>query len=305
MKTCLIVFSKNRPLQLDLCLSSIKKNLIDCELDLYVLYDCDDMYTDSYNLLKKEHNTVRFWQQSKSIFKDIQTIIYWWSLSKDTNAYCGFLTDDCIVYKKSNALSNDFLKNVFETIIESGTNKKIVSNLSLRLGLNINKRGMSGEEGFIEEPLLYSNTQNIIQHDSGIIFYDRTQHFHGGYWNYPLSVDGHIYQIEEIFEYVKELAYIEPIKNWKQTPNEFESALQRYVALTAPFQAIYKESCVVNSPNNRVQDTIPNNNGQVFDISASEFLDLFNQGKRIDIEKIQFPSIECCHTEIDILKGIE
>ena len=300
MKTCLIVFSKNRPLQLDLCLSSIKKNLVDCELDLYVLYDCDDKCTDSYNVLKKEHDTVSFWQQSKSIFKDIETIIY---LSKDTSKYCGFLTDDCIVYKKSNALSNDFLKDAFATVIEVNTKEKLVSNFSLRLGLNVNKR-RAGEK-FIEECLIYDDRQKIIQHARGIIFYDRTQHLHGGYWNYPMSVDGHIYQIEEMFEYARELAYLDNIKDWDQTPNSFESALQRFAAITKPFQAVYKESCVVNSPNNRVQDTILNNKGQFFDISALKLLDLFNQGKRIDIEKIQFPSIECCHTEINILEGIQ
>ena len=304
MKTCLIVFSKNRPLQLDLCLSSINKNLVGSKPNVYVLYKCDTGYKQSYETLKSQHPSVHFWGQSNSIFKDIESILH---LTNSQNTeYIGFLTDDCIVYRQTTLFK--ILDQIFNAVAEPQNSTRLVSNLSLRLGLNTDQRNyveLNGELGTMADPLIVSEKQNILHTDIGITFYDRTQHFHGGYWNYPLSVDGHIYQIEEMYEYVKELAYLDNIKDWEQTPNSFESALQRFTSITKPFQAIYKESCVVNSPNNRVQTTIQNSNGNHFKVNTDDCLNLFTNGKRINIDKLNFNEIRCAHTEINLLEGIE
>ena len=306
MKTCLIIFSKNRPLQLDLCLSSIDKNVVGSKPDVYVLYKCDTEYKQSYKTLKSQHPSVHFWAQSNSIFKDVETILH--LTSSQNTKYISFLTDDCIVYSQTGLFSNKILDQIFNCIHDSQNSIPMVSNLSLRLGLNINQREYideNGERATTDDHLVYSNEQNIAHTNFGIIFYDRTQHFSGGYWNYPMSVDGHIYQIDEIFEYVKELAYLDNIKDWEQTPNSFESALQRFTSITKPIQAIYKESCVVNSPNNRVQNSIKNSNGHCFKISPNYCLNLFTDGKRINIDKIKFDKIRCPHTEINLLEAIE
>lgn len=311
MKNCLIVFSKNRPLQLDLCLTSINENVFKDDnatknkTEIYVLYKCDDKYVASYETLKSEHPSVHFWVQSSSLFKDIETILHL-AKSEDTG-FAGFLTDDCIFYKKTDIFKETTLSHIFDGIMDYRNRGSLVCSLSLRLGLNVDRRQIRNHKNeleWINDPLEYTSNQRIHKTPYGLVFYDRTVHFHGGYWNYPMSVDGHIYQIDEIFEYVEELAYLDNIKDWDQTPNSFEQALQRYIGIAKPFQAMPDYSCIVNSPNNRVQDTIKNDQGDYFDISADHFLDLYEKGKRVDINKLTF-DVRCPHTEINLLEGIE
>ena len=126
-----------------------------------------------------------------------------------------------------------------------------------------------------------------------MICYDRTQHFYGGYWNYPLSVDGHIFRKEDIFDWMDEICYIEPIKKWKHTPNELERALQRFSNEVAPLVVCDHLSSVVNSPNNRVQDTITNWSGHSFNLACTDLLKMYDAGHRINLEKIDFSNINC------------
>ena len=72
-----------------------------------------------------------------------------------------------------------------------------------------------------------------------------------------------------------------------------------------PMMAAPRESCVVNSPNNRVQETIQNRNGDTYSYSSEELCKYFKQGKRLSLSKIPFGNIACPHQEIDILKGLE
>jgi len=130
----------------------------------------------------------------------------------------------------------------------------------------------------------------------------------GGYWAYPLSVDGHIFERSTLELYCEELEVLDKYntKNpWQQTPNEFEGKLQRFFFDLPPLMAAPRESCVVNSPNNRVQETIQNRNGDTYSYSSEELRKYFKQGKRLSLSKVPFGKIACPHQEIDILKGLE
>jgi hypothetical protein len=71
-------------------------------------------------------------------------------------------------------------------------------------------------------------------------------------------------------------------------------------------------SVVVNSPNNRVQETHnENRSGDVFDYDQNTLLSKYESGARINFKtiyallRLPFNEIKCPHTEIDILKGLE
>ena len=68
--------------------------------------------------------------------------------------------------------------------------------------------------------------------------------------------------------------------------------------------ASLKTSCVVNSPNNRVQNTIKNRHGDEFSYDAQFLNEKFLGGYRINLDHIDFPEIVCPHQELDILKGL-
>lgn len=290
MKTTLIIFSKNRPLQLDLCLNSVKQNL-NGSFDVFVLFDRDEEYVDAYEALQKEHPDVQFWLQKENIYKDL----YYIAVSVCNPRTC-FLTDDCIVYRPSiNIDAEDLFPE--EAIC-----------YSLRLGLNTTKRyhRWDGKIQEYDDLLRWFPQQHISKYKHGII-YDRTQHLQGGYWGNPLSVDGHIFRSEEVFEWLDELILIS--KHFKyitcQSPNHLETNLQRWQHLTGQFMCVDEQSCVVNSPNNKVSDTQYTINGVSYNLPQEEALEIFQSGARIDLAQLDFENINCPHTEINLTKGIK
>jgi len=279
-----IIFSKNRPLQLDLCLKSIKENFPQSTQNI-VIHNNSVEFGKAHLQQKKEHPDVEFWQQTESLFCDI-----WDAVTEAKNDYVCFFVDDCIVYNKV------FLKEINLQNLEKG----VVSCISLRLGMNICERSHDGNV-FPDKPTTYGFSEC-----GGWMIANRTDNLYGSYWSYNLSVDGHIFKKSDMKDMVFELWKISQFKEWKQTPNEFEGALQRFwtitpAAIVCPFQ-----SAVVNSPNNKVQNSHQENrSGDVFDYCEHNLLEKYESGDRIDLDKIQFPAIKCPHTEIDILKGLK
>ena len=121
-----IVFSKDRALQLDLTLNSIKSH-IPCTQYEYPIHRIDVLYTtskeheNSYQTLIKEHRDVNFVKQSASIFTDIKKLV-----DTSLDEHVCFFTDDNIVYREL-SLTQEDIKLAFENQ---------VSCISLRLGKN-------------------------------------------------------------------------------------------------------------------------------------------------------------------------
>ena len=283
----LIIFSKNRPLQLDLCLTTVTLNF-QASLEVTVIYKCDDEYLDAYQTLMKEHPKVQFWPEGKLLFNDVLM-----RLQSSSATYCCFLTDDCFLYKKSPLLCETSLETLFAS--------PRIGYFSLRLGDNTSYRDI-GNNTMQEQ--VHVTDKFHTKNKRGMICFDRTQHCYGGYWNYPLSVDGHIYRSTDMIEFAEELCYLQSLKQWKQTPNKFESVLQRFTNEMPPFAVCDEQSCVINSPNNRVQTTTDNANGQHHPISCEDMLMHFNEGKRIIPYKLELPEIICPHMEIDLLGAL-
>ncbi len=296
-----IIFSKDRALQLDLTLKTIKQNFGLCT-SVVVLYETSEkQYEDSYVTVKEEHPNVYFYKQSHSIFFDILSII------KNANSnYICFFTDDNIVYRNVD-ISEDALNQVFNLVDESGQRVGCAC-LSLRLGLNTTKRDFGN--GLVNDliPKLFSLPPFFL--------WGFTSLPPGGYWSYPLSVDGHIFSKEKILAFCVELEILNKYyqckyqaskekSHWRQTPNEFESKLQRFYFDMPNAMATLENSCVVNSPNNKVQNQMPNKSGNDFSYTAQDLNSHYKSGKRLNVNNINFDNIVCPHQEIDIIKGLQ
>tara|TARA_Y100001937_G_scaffold30285_1_gene43632 strand:+ start:253 stop:1131 length:879 start_codon:yes stop_codon:yes gene_type:complete len=288
-----IIFSKNRPLQLDLTLNTIGKNFDICN-DVIVIYKTSDKkYKESYENLKREHPNVSFYEQSYSLFLDILAII-----DASTYKYVCFFTDDNIVYRKVDINSHQ-LDDVFDAY---------ASCLSLRIGANTTQRDYG--DGVLRD----DNMPREVFNTPPFIAWNRTSIPTGGYWAYPLSVDGHIFKRDTMLEFCIELEFLNKHYSrtaipgekscWKQTPNEFESKLQRYYFDIPAGMFALEQSCVVNSPNNKVQDSHNNRSGDYFNYDEKKLLDKYESGARINLDALDFSNIRCPHTEIDILKGL-
>lgn len=167
------------------------------------------------------------------------------------------------------------------------------------MGLNIVERFHEGQRG-------EDRCQKGWKIDNGMIVWSKTFHGFGSYWSYDLSVDGHIYRKSSALQMMDELCFLESRYGWSNTPNVLEEAMQRFWAIGPNFIVAPQHSVVVNSPNNRVQDTHQANaSGEVHDYDSKLLLEKYQSGHRIDLSKLDFSNIKCPHTELDILKDLK
>ena len=290
-----IIFSKDRPLQLDLALKSVRKNFF-AQNNISVLYKETTGYADSYKTLQNEYPDVAFHKQGHSIFQDINRLV-----SESEDDYVVFFTDDNIFYRKISFTFDDMTLLFNENI----------SCLSLRMGVNATRREVCGtiRPDQIPEEVFTVVESTEIGHQ--FIAWNRTSVAPGGYWSYVFSVDGHVFKKETIAPICDELLHQSEYhkhKNdtkWRDTPNEFEAKLQRFYFEVPAFMAAPKYSCVVNSPNNRVQNSHDNLSGSIYPLVPHELNEKFQKGQRLNLDKINFGDIVCPHTEIDITKRLE
>ena len=108
-------------------------------------------------------------------------------------------------------------------------------------------------------------------------------------------------------EMMDELCFLEDHRRGSsQTPNQLETALQRFWTTSPNMIVCPRRSVVVNSPNNKIQETHNRNiAGEQYNANPVDLLDKYMLGKRINLDSLNFDNINCPHTEIDILKGLE
>ena len=275
-----IIFSKDRPLQLDLCLNSVHQNFPDSTRNV-VIYSCSPKFENAYKKLQQMHPSVEWCRQSSSIFVDTLAAI-----GSSPHDYVGFFTDDDIVYAAAPKVDNNLFGN------------PAVSCVSLRMGVNINKRRMLGQwQADIPTVLMEASNDCIC--------WDKSMYLYGSYWAYSLSLDGHIFRKSDLHNMMDELCLLEGKYKWIQNPNQLEQALQRFWPITEPLIVAPEQSVVVNSPNNRVSSSHENNaSGEYFTFCEEDFLEGFSDGKKINLELLEFGDISCPHTEIDLARGI-
>ncbi len=96
-------------------------------------------------------------------------------------------------------------------------------------------------------------------------------------WGYPLSLDGNIFQTNEIRGLMKGIAYT--------SPNTLEAELQRYRRLfSLRWGVCFPKSRLVNLPINRVQSDVPNIHG---DIHQDDLLALWETGVMMDTSRLE------------------
>jgi hypothetical protein len=273
-----IIFSKDRPLQLDLTIKSLLHNLKQSTENVVIYKASDANYDYAYQMIKENYlHYVKFIKESElfsQIYKECHTSL----------PYVNFLTDDCIVYKKV------ILDKGFENILSDPA----VCCFSLRLGSNIKYR-------FHNQSKFYENIPAFQKLDEFLVF-NRLSIPPGGYFGYPLSVDGHIFKKVDLQELVlKTILYNKHIEEGPQTPNTFEQLLQKFFFDVPATMFCHEHSSVVNSPNNRVQNTHRNSFGTAYNYHQNELLSKYVSGFRIDIKSLDFSNIECPHQEIKLL----
>jgi len=268
-----IIFSKDRACQLHLLLESIAKNdkvkLFD---DIHVIYTASNyQFTLGYIYLKQRFPMVHFRKQ-ESFRKDTMHL-----LVHSKSELCVFFVDDIIVYRPIDVFEHD-IEILFDKYGDT------LACLSLRLGYNTTMLYQTGQ--MMEFPRISST-------DGKIVTWNRHTMPPMENFNYPLSVDGHIFRTEKILHWTA----MTPFSN----PNEFESGLARDRAPEAPpIMACFPASVIVNSPINRVQDQFANKYGEQYSFSSRDLNDRYLQGDTIDLSSIDPESVNASHQEFEV-----
>ena len=218
-----IIFSKNRALQLDLLIRSIKKYFKD-----YDKYKFRVIHTASSDQFKKGYDKIT------EICPDLNLISetsFRGNLIDSIDPkipYLMFLTDD--------DLFKDFFSVESTEFVMFASNKDVVA-LSLRLGKNITH--------------CYTEDIPTPPPESNIFDWRNLK----GDWGYPASVDGNIFRTDFIFPIIKNLFF--------SNPNTFETALVIATGYFPPMMVCFKSSVLFNIPANRVQNVYQNKSGDV------------------------------------------
>ncbi len=256
--TNLISFSKNRPMQLQAMLDSIELYTKGFFNNIDIIYLATD---DKYKHgydILKKRKPYINYIKEANFEQDIKDCF--------KMDYTCFAADDDIIFK-------EFNKGLFKAFDDPKT-----CCFSLRLGKNIN--------------YCYSNDKS-----NEIKNYKEEGEFM--YWDwrgeeldfaYPLSVVSHIFRTE----FIKDLTDRISFKN----VNTYEANLQSLIEGCAPKIYSYKESRIVGVPANSVNSSWTNRNGLKYSYSTEELIDMYTDGKIIDITKVKPEEIYSVQQEI-------
>jgi hypothetical protein len=216
----IIIFSKDRPAQLDLLLRSMRRFLPAAPvITARVLFLATTAeYAQGYAQVGLDHPGVALTAQ-RDFHRDVLALV------QAPAPLLMFLVDDDVLVR-------DFSLDLAE--VRAFEDDAAILTLSLRLNPQV--------------IYCYTKDQRMVPPTMlpGGRWAWKGQ---PGDWGYPMSLDGHLFRAADIVDVVRRAAF--------STPNSLESALAER-PLDAPLMACFKRSRLVNIPANRVQEAFPN-----------------------------------------------
>ena len=259
----IIIFSKDRPLQLHMLLKSMI-HYASPSIDPYIIYNASN---EKFNNAYEEffHENKNFFNMAINDNKGFyKTLI---DLLKNINSTkIIFFVDD--IFFKNNLKWAD---------VSCYDCKKVIP--SLRLSPNLNFCYTVNDVQILPP---------LIRKDNKIFWYWHE----GDYdWGYPLSLDGNIYDRQEILKLIISLEF--------DTPNTLELSMQVYrKEFLKRIGVCFLESIIVNNPINRVQADIPNLHGG---LHQDYLLEIWNEKKRINFSKYKGFVNVSAHQELEYI----
>jgi hypothetical protein len=237
-----LVFSKDRPYQLDAFIRTAEQNAKILKSDISVLYRYTEGFENDIETLKFEHPEVEFINQ-KNFREDVLS----WLERPDSNIV-SFATDDAL-----------FTREVpVKTIEDVLLSNQSVTTFTLRMGLHLEHCYPTNSPQKIPDGMI----------SNGIFVWSATGA--DGDWGYPLSVDGHVFKRELVKGMYRSFDF--------KDPNSLESNWQNIRHQISPVVCCLPKSCYFNVPLNRVQETHKNRCG---DVDTAKLQTIYRCGLRV------------------------
>lgn len=272
-KVITIYFSKDRPIQLDLCLRSNKKFSKDWDLqkETVIFRGSSPKFVKGYEEVAKEHPTVRFVEEQA--FKDdlLDEIL--------GNDYALFVVDDTVFTHEYSLESMCGVLERWDDVL--GFSLRLGKNTTYCYPLNSNNEMPSFTNWMSNEP-------EIIM--GGFKWQEIT---HGDF-GYPLEISSSLYRVKDLQNLLENLHY--------NNPNSLEWALSINTPLVSnkSIMGCYLTSVAFSNPLNRVQRENRNRAGEKSEYSVNSLLTAYNLGKRIDLKPFEGFISTGAHQEVDI-----
>lgn len=259
----LIIFSFNRPLQLQALLESVQHYITSLSRINVIYRTTNDRAEQCYKKIASEFPHVQFLTQSFNPHADFKPLTHR-ALVESTSDYVVFAVDDIII--------KDFID--MSHAIQLMQEMKAYG-FYLRLGLHLD----------------YCYTMNKPQrvppvHECapGVYYWTFAS---GEYdWGYPNTVDMTIYRKSDVIPVFNDMPYY--------TPNSLEGLWSmRAGAVSNRIGLCYETSKIVNLPLNQVQRDGANRNMNM--LEPDEQIALFEQGKKLDWQKLYLVDNKSAH----------
>lgn len=260
----IIVFSKDRPCQLDLFLKSMSEFWNDdCLRYVSVLYTySNDCYRQGYEIVRNNYPYINY--NLESNFRSNLLFL----LRKQNVRYTVFFTDDDVFINKFETGWTEF--NIF-------TNSSEILCFSLRLGNNIvydycNDMKISMPDKSSKKAFMWTEAE--------------------GSWGYPMSIDGHIFKTDDIVPLIEKLNF--------SNPSTLEEELASNPIREKPQMICHDlNSVIMNYPANIVQNTYNNRCANTY--STKDLNDYFLRGFTIDSNSFYNVLPESPHQSVNIM----
>ena len=264
-----IVFSKDRPLQLDGLLRSLRLHCSDLQrLRVRILYCASNSYIRNlYEVLKSEHPDVTFVPE-KDFRTDLQRLA-------TGSRFLLFLVDDTLFV---GALRVD-------EIIRSLDGEPQAVGFSLRLGRNttycytLDRRQAMPASSEVVSGQVLSFPWTVGEADFG----------------YPLELSSSVYRTADVVGLLRSQHYL--------NPNTLEAALARSAgqfSSARPHLLSFARSVAFSAPLNMVQTVFDNRVAGVPTASIEALARAFHDGHRIDVDALTTIVPNAAHQEIDL-----
>ena len=228
----ILIFSKDRPMQLDCCLESISKYVSGRFVIYCIVKHTSDKYYKGYRKVKFRYKNVHFHRETDNFKDDVSSLV-----QNPFFDHCLFMVDDSVFFKKVNL--NSLLPIQDDTI-----------GVSLRIGVNTRVCYMSGKEQSVPNNAIFPKYCK----------WDWTKE--KGDLGYPLELSSSLYPTSTLTAILSKIQF--------KSPNTLEYEMHKSIQnINKPYMKSVLNQVCVSVPLNQVQTdwVLPN-----MKIKASELL---------------------------------